>query len=293
MKLTKLVTALGMLAFAGSASAITYYPVTQFQDDDVEYVLDANGAFKTTGNLAVGDTLIAVLEIADTANLAGSGSSNIAALGQELTGLSAIQIYDVIDVGADDNIANAAGETIIFGPSASFTATYGAGAMVAFFLDNTNDLDLLGNTNCTSTADCVTKAIGGNPVYLTAGFGLDPDEAWASVLTGPGNLATIAAGGQTSTYAIINFALSVLTNNTGKTFADQALDCSLFPCPGDGKTTLFGSGTIQGGTGLPTNFIARSDFDFQVAPIPEPSVIALMGMGLLGMGIARDRKSVV
>jgi len=78
---------------------------------------------------------------------------------------------------------------------------------------------------------------------------------------------------------------------------ENSLACGIFCGPaGDGFVDMLGTGSIQGGLGLEASLIASgafatSDFDFEKrATIPEPSSLALLAAGFLGVGVAQRRR---
>lgn len=277
MKFKTLPYILGLFILSNAASALTYYPTTKFQDDDVEQWIDTN----SNGTLDIGDRFVTVIEIGNTEDVFSSATSSIGPA-QELSGISDITIVAGTGTLLDPWLFGGSG-------AAGYLSSYAAGTMAAFFLDATDNISLTGNTNCASVAACISAAINGNIPYLTAGLTSAADGIWsAQALTvGAYTPSTLTSVPSSTNVAAVNYALSIIVNNTGKTFKSVAC-----PVCGDGFADMVGSGTVQGGQGLTNGFQARSDFDFQVEVIPEPEIIALLGIGLLGLGLTTRRRVV-
>ncbi len=275
---------IGISGSVNAASINLPAGIAVLEDNNLEYVLDENGEIKTSGTLVVGDTLVAFITFEEVQDGSANTVQSLGAPGTELTGISAITISAILPGGS-----------FAFAPSGllgSYTSE--AGALAVLFDQNAGDF----TTGCHvgGVVACETAATNGSH-WMTVGFG-DADDFWIASSAVPlGDLSTVtlesvAAGAATNKFAVANYALSILENSTGFTFNQQS--CGLFAafCAGDGFVDLIGSGDILGGTGLTSPFLARSDFDFQLDRVPEPATIGLIGLGLLGLGAVRRKKSI-
>ena len=295
MKIKKLVKALSAIGFglalAGpAAAAVTFYfPFTVLHDDDLDFVVDNQAAGTPgAGVLSTGDRLVSVIEFQDSrGTTSGQGPSTFQP-GFELTAIADITILTTLVVGGVT--------TFVFGPSgaAGVLAGFAAGTTVAIWTDPTPDLDVA-NSNCGTRAQCLALAglggTDGSALWATIGFFGDPDSLWVSSPTTTGaTISAVQAGAASQSFGTFNFSQSIGVNNTGVLFGLQS--CGAFCAPGgDGKVQVVGNGQILGGQGLTaTQWTARSKADAQLAPLPEPGSLVLLGAALAAAGAIRRRK---
>jgi len=289
-----------------SAAAQAQAPTIRFQDDDIDFLLNPTTLTPKTGAWAVGDVLVSVFEI-PTYTL--NGVSQIGA-GNEITGIAVLQVQSI--VGSTVTFQAYTGGFNDVSPVDVVNGGAGGGTTVAVWRNGTAggadtnlDLDFGSNpaASCTSLANCLQQASLGGLVQVD-GFGGDPNEFWAATgtIAGAFNTNTVLATGGGLQVASFNAAQTTFFNELGPVANMDVLGQT--PCVGGGGPLgcVFGptiAGGISGGGGTtPLNAgivadgaFARSDIDgTKLLAVPEPGMLTLLGVVLLGLGATRRRR---
>ena len=297
---------MGLALASGTAMAQDLH---SFEDDDLDFLL-RNGDYINplidNTPFQVGDVLFSVFEI-PTYTVNGV---NAIPAGQELTGVAAVQIQQIIGNGTnpgDQLIFGAADLDGILAANGFGGGALGNGAAIAMWFNGApggaGDIDLkigkadgapTGNPNCTGIADCINQATQGN-LFQVDGFLGDPDEFWTSTLVVPGGgtTATVLDVGNSTVVAAFNAAISNIFHAGA---AVGLTDLNGVFC-GENVDIVIQAATTWGIPGSITNpgpfhgAFAHSDFDIQKYTVPEPSVMMLLSVGLLGFGAAARRQN--
>jgi len=262
---------LAMLGASTNAYSIPLYQDTLLEDDDFEVQgVDLNG----NGLLDVGDTLTGIFDITQVYN-----NSNPA---QHYDPLELTGVFTTLVTGK-----------FFSGLPGRYNYTFGAvgadGVIFQFYTDPSNNFS--GATSeCATVAACTARATDGD-LWAEFGFTGDLDEQW-NAFGAPEDTSLFDQLTSDQAAGSFQFALGIITDNTD--YGLQEFDLGgcgiLFTCAGDGRVGLSGSGSVLGVSNLDTPFDISSDTDFRVSSIPEPSMIGLLGLSLLGFVPALKRR---
>ena len=283
-------------AQAASVSSQLFLGFTnQWSDNSAEaIVIDPNG----NGFLDLGDSLEGILTINTVENLdvvvptnsLGLGTNNelSGVFGIVVTSLSVLVDPDASCGGSAACVGGLSGDELAFysfGPSAAFIAEFGAsaGTMVILYEDPIAEYTRLG-----PTIPGLKALITDVPPVMELGFLAGAGNFWETSLitSDPGDATTTAAG-----VALGTFTAGLSLTGLNLLFGDN----DLVPCsnpfgPQAGLYDFCASGSVLGTAGIVTPYQAFDNVDFVFHPVPEPGILGLFGIGLLGLGFFARRR---
>ena len=245
------------------------------EDDSGEFVLrrnNDNGFDAVTGRLEVGDLFGGVLDFT---------SVNGTPVGDYDTELTGIFLAELTNINANgnttrDGVTYQRGDFTFGQASNLMDAVFGidpvdAGTFAHLYEDDAQNLNLFSsNVGPTSQADAIAKATDGD-LFMQLGFG--PDTTFQG-FDAPLNLSIFSqvdAGTRVGDFNIDD-ALITAYNGPGTLTSNTT----------DGNGSLFG--VVNDNV-----FPVEDDLELTVQVVPAPSPLALLGVGLLGLGLASRR----
>lgn len=306
MKKTLVGISLGMLVMASSSAFATtvqsqfFSGLQQWSDNSAEYLLNYNptaGTYSTDNGdtiISTGDKLRGLFDIQTIEDLTGTLPDRLVATGgvNQFTG-----VFE-----ADVTVGGGPGAyTFNLTPSAAFQTAYGAGAMLALFQSPTLNYTRLGGPDdlpgAAAEETLIATATHDGAPFLVFGFkdwannNYTGGEGWFST-SATNDIAVVSGINPPGNGGTVNFAMNLIsTTLTGYEFNEVGtsfIGGGVYNPLGTTLTAqLAGSTNLLGLNGVNTPFdvFDNTDLVVNVSQVPEPGTIALVGLGLLGIGV--------
>jgi hypothetical protein len=278
------VLGVGVQANAGALSLLEPYVVNWLEDDDVEFAVVADGTSLQVDDILVG--MVVINPFVQTMEGPNVGDQRLVVnTGATFTGVFAVKVVSKTGAGPytyDFGNVSAADWLTLTGYTINDPDT------MAVLFDDSDPPSFI-NTGVGTVLGSLATAMNGTYLWEFGFDASDPGSLFWTAVADSDVIANIAGNASSLRF---NAALDVTDYGAGP----QLLPFSLFPVLGAqafaGVTSdlaIIGRNTL-GGSG---DFPVTTDSEIYLKPTPEPASLALLGLGLLGLGgvVYRRRRS--